>query len=175
MTLIVLLAINGQCHLLSAACVVIQRSNIRFHNFNNQLELITMRVYQELLHTHEKIIWLPCWWASAHDPEVLVPFSGGATGALQVGHVCCRSNHERRHCTWNRCPQLSLFAVVISSRQMMQVASLLNDYHLSVTYHKSNGIQIIRTHTSKGWTTHVFSSSGVASGKRSSILEVIFR
>lgn len=111
----------------------------------------------------------------AHDPEVLVPFSGGATGALQVGHVCCRSNHERRHCTWNRCPQLSLFAVVISSRQMMQVASLLNDYHLSVTYHKSNGIQIIRTRTSKGWTTHVFSSSGVASGKRSSILEVIFR
>lgn len=74
---------------------------------------------------------VPCWepWCNPRCPAAVVdvPFSGGTTSALQVGHVCCRSNHDRRQCTWKRCPHISFFAVVISSRHMIHVASLLHN------------------------------------------------
>jgi hypothetical protein len=65
----------------------------------------------------------PCCCADAARP-----LSGGIIGALHVGQVCWRSSHDLRQCTWNKCPQSSFFAVVISSRQIIHVASLLNIY-----------------------------------------------
>lgn len=69
--------------------------------------------------------WTP-GWAPCCRADAARPLSGGMIGALHVGQVCWRSSHDLKQCTWNRCPQSSFFAVVISSRQIIHVASLLN-------------------------------------------------
>lgn len=108
------------------------QQNTKGHSFQQWSESNINNKYHEqpAIIMENKRPQLPCWrkseWGPNCPPAVVVPFSGGTTGALQVGQVCCRSNHDRRQCIWKRCPQISFLAVTISSRQIMQVASLLH-------------------------------------------------
>ena len=111
------------------------------YTWRKLIKLTWLKIVQDVGPFSQAVNWiellqvqLPCWLASDCTPwwpVVVLEPSGGTTRALQVGQVCCRSNQDRRQWTWKRCPHTSFFATVISSRQIMHVASLLQ-------FHKNN-------------------------------------